>query len=1252
MKHSTCNLQSRLAILANLRVLMLGVIFICPHFIIGQITVTSSTFPAAGDKLRYVQASNPNTAVSLFTPPGGNQNWDLSALTSAGTFETNYRPATEGANAAAFPGATMVVINGTDEYYYRSSGTKFELLGQASTTVGGVNLKALYINQPPIAVRHAPLNFFDIYQQSSSNLLAWAFSEIPNSAVNLPVMPDSIRIRISNQIVEVVDGWGTLTLPGALPQPQFPVLRLKKTTYHEQRIDAKVPPLGWLDVTDNVVRGGSAWSSLFGVDTTVTHHYFNNIEKEEIATLTFNNEQNAVISVVYKNVAAVNNPCPTPNTLSVNPANPVCSGISVTLTAKATGTGTLTVKWQRKGANDANYTDVTTATAYTSGTNADFMISSISTVDNNALYRAVFTSSTCTNPVFTNAVTMMVNPVPQITAVANKTVCAGASVPSVVFSSDVQGAVFSWSRTNQAIGLGSNSGTGNIPAFTATNSGTTPLTATFSAVASFTNNGVTCTGTPIQFTITVNPSPNINAITNQTYCAGASVPSVVFSSNIPGATFSWSRTNEAIGLGTNSGTGNIPAFTATNSGTTPLIATFSAVASFTNNGVTCTGTPIQFTLTVNPSPTINAIANQGYCVGTSVPSVVFSSNIPGAIFLWSRTNEAIGLGINSGTGNIPAFTATNSGTTPLTATFSAVASFTNNGVTCTGTPIQFTITVNLPLTPSVSIGVSSNPICPGTSVTFTPTPINGGAPPQYQWYKNGGILNGETGATLVSNSLAANDKIKVRMTSTATCVSPLSVESNEIMIILKTPSIAPTGITGISTICNGESTTLTLVGGSAGTGATAEWFTGSCGGIAAGIGNSINISPSSSTTYFVRFNGDCNTTSCASQLITVNTLSSTPTGISGVTNICLGNSTTLTVSGGFAGTGAIAEWFTGSCGGTPAGTGNSIIVSPTVNTSYYVRYKGICNTTACASVTVNVSTPSVGGVVAPAQSQGCGQQTVNLSVSGINGSVTNWERQTNCTGAWAAIGNAGLNAITLTTPNSSTCYRVAVTNGVCPTAFSSVSTITVDKPAAGGKVTLQSNQTATSIALCPSENALLIAKNYVGKVANWQYTFSTSPIWYDLPDTEGQQSLTVNGSTVISTTFYRVVITSALGICTGTASVAYSLAFRVNKKLSCLSPGGSVLNTDITTIKGFKVVQAYPNPANAVLTLQLENMTEGVTQFEIMDITGKVVKIENKFLTEGYNEVTLDIQNLSNGLHVIKIKDRGHQVAVVKMSKM
>ena len=130
-----------------------------------QITVTSSTFPAAGDVLRYVQAANPNIAVALYTPPGGNQSWDLSALTPASTFEVSYRPAAEGDSNAAFPAATMVVSSGTDEYYYTSSATKFELLGQTSTTVGGLPLNAIYQNQPAVAERRAPLNFFDISQQ-------------------------------------------------------------------------------------------------------------------------------------------------------------------------------------------------------------------------------------------------------------------------------------------------------------------------------------------------------------------------------------------------------------------------------------------------------------------------------------------------------------------------------------------------------------------------------------------------------------------------------------------------------------------------------------------------------------------------------------------------------------------------------------------------------------------------------------------------------------------------------------------------------------------------------------------------------------------------------------------------------------------------------------------------------------------------------------------------------------------------------
>ena len=314
--------------------------------IAAQITVTSSTFPAPGENLRYVQAADPNAAIALYTPPGGNQYWDLSALTPAFTFEVNYRPATEGADNAFFPGATMVVLSGADEYYYTSSATKFELLGHADDTVGGLPLKAVYINQPPATERYAPLNFFDIYQNSSSNLLLWKYSDIPPGAFNLPVTPDSVRFRISITALSVVDASGTLRLPGALPQSEFPVLRLKKTTYHEQRIDAKVPPLGWLDVTDIVIQSGLAWAPLFGVDTFTTHHYYNDISKEEIAALTFNTAQNAVTKVVYKNALlaspVVEIPGATSSRLQVYP-NPAVSAVTISCAGAPSGVYTLKI---------------------------------------------------------------------------------------------------------------------------------------------------------------------------------------------------------------------------------------------------------------------------------------------------------------------------------------------------------------------------------------------------------------------------------------------------------------------------------------------------------------------------------------------------------------------------------------------------------------------------------------------------------------------------------------------------------------------------------------------------------------------------------------------------------------------------------------------------------------------------------------------------------------------------------------------
>jgi hypothetical protein len=72
--------------------------------------------------------------------------------------------------------------------------------------------------------------------------------------------------------------------------------------------------------------------------------------------------------------------------------------------------------------------------------------------------------------------------------------------------------------------------------------------------------------------------------------------------------------------------------------------------------------------------------------------------------------------------------------------------------------------------------------------------------------------------------------------------------------------------------------------------------------------------------------------------------------------MCPGKSSTLTEYGGHLGYGATNwKWYSSSCGGTYVGTGSSITVSPFVNTTYYVRAEGYCNTTPCVNVPVSLT---------------------------------------------------------------------------------------------------------------------------------------------------------------------------------------------------------------------------------------------------------------------------------------------------------
>ena len=160
----------------------------------------------------------------------------------------------------------------------------------------------------------------------------------------------------------------------------------------------------------------------------------------------------------------------------------------------------------------------------------------------------------------------------------------------------------------------------------------------------------------------MNPAPTVNTITDQIVCNGAGTSIVNFSSSTAGTTFDWTNNDPSIGLAAN-GSGNIASFTATNNGTSAVIATISVTP--TANG--CPGVPVDFTITVNPTPNVDPILDQSVCDGSNTAAVNFTSTTANTTFSWTNNNASIGLGA-SGTGSIAAFTGQNSGATPVSGT--------------------------------------------------------------------------------------------------------------------------------------------------------------------------------------------------------------------------------------------------------------------------------------------------------------------------------------------------------------------------------------------------------------------------------------------------------------------------------------------------------------------------------------------------------------------------------------------------------
>ncbi|MCA6489145.1 MAG: hypothetical protein IM551_03860, partial [Chitinophagaceae bacterium] len=394
---------------------------------------------------------------------------------------------------------------------------------------------------------------------------------------------------------------------------------------------------------------------------------------------------------------------------------------------------------------------------------------------------------------------ILVNPLPEILPVSNISICGGLS-PTVTFSApSYPGTIFNWTNSDISNGLPAN-GTGQISSFIANNFSNLPVSSLFTVTPSFFG----CPGTPISFTMEVKATPRVDAIGSFSRCDNTLIGPIIFSgSPIAGTEFQWQHNVPGIGLATLTGIGNIDAFTATGSNI-PVISNFT-VRPFSN---TCFGPAINFSVRVNPTPTVNQIADQINCEFLNATAVVFSGNVGGTIFNWTNDRSDIGLPA-VGSGNIPAFTYVNPSTTDIIATIT-VTPLSN---TCSGSPITYSYTVRAapdmvqPLSQTKCNGTLTDQVTfssatmPGATFSWTRTPLFVGTLP----LSGTGNIDAFTAVNLSGAPI-----------QTAITVTPFSNNCNGPsrtfnLVINPTPSVtvAPAGPI---IVCSGFSTSVTFSG--------------------------------------------------------------------------------------------------------------------------------------------------------------------------------------------------------------------------------------------------------------------------------------------------------------------------------------------------------------------------------------------------------------------------------------------------------
>jgi gliding motility-associated-like protein len=700
---------------------------------------------------------------------------------------------------------------------------------------------------------------------------------------------------------------------------------------------------------------------------------------------------------------------PIPSISATASPTTICAGASATLT----GNGGTSYSWNPGGLTGVNVTVNPTLTT---------------------VYTVTGSLAGCTS---TSTLSLVVNPLPTITAVASPTaICPGGSSTLTATSSAV---AYTW----------------NPGGFTGGSISVNPASTTIYTVSGITASGCTSTRT-VQ--LVVNPVPNVSVTASSaSICAGNSTTLTG-----SGATsYSWSP-GSLVGTAVS---------------VSPSVTTTYTVIGA--NAFGCTGQQT-ITILVVPLPTVGATATPtAVCVGGSVslsgtgatsytwnPGGLAGANVtvsPTITTTYTLSGNSAGCSSNTvvlvTVNPLPNLTAIAT-PTAICPTASAVLSATGavtytwnpgalNGSTVSVSPASTTLytvsgtsaagcvgsrTVNLVVnpTPSIAISPSTFSICSGGFVTLNAT---GGS--TYTWSPGG--TNG--------SSLSASPTITTVYTVNAT--STLGCPGQATASVFVSPIPVVVAVSNPTSVCPGSSATLSATGAN-----TYTWSTGT-------IASSLVVTPTTTTTYSVVGNNGICTSTVTTITVTVNAVPSI-TAIATPTAICPGNSAVLSAVGASSYT-----WQPGNL------SGPSATVSPTSTTIYTVT--GVNAAGCSATRTVSVFLNPVPTVTASATSPTiCAGTSDTLVASGASVYV------------WNPGGLTGFSVAV--TPTVTTIYTVTGTNSLGCSAQTTVQIIVVPNP------TISASANPTAICVGGSSTLTAIgASSFVWSTSSTNTSIVVSP---------------------------------------------------------------------------------------------------------------------------------------------------------------